>query len=168
MSLRRVVAGHDADGKAIILMDGDAPKIKNPTDDIESTLIWTTDASPASNAGTVDAGDRDIGIAPPPQGSVFRIIEFGPEGAEGNAAHGYIGQAGAIQPEDARHPGMHKTHSVDYAIIMTGEIDMLLDESEVHLKAGDVVVQRGNNHAWANRGDKPCKIAFVLIGADPV
>jgi uncharacterized cupin superfamily protein len=67
--------------------------------------------------------------------------------------------------EKPRHFGMHRTESIDYAVIMSGEIDMFLDDSEVHLKAGDVVVQRGTNHAWVNRGDEPCKIAFILIDA---
>jgi len=80
----------------------------------------------------------------------------------------YLSKAGgAEQPEGARHPGMHKTNSIDYALIMEGEIDMLMDDTEVHLQAGDVVVQRGTVHAWANRGSAPCKIAFILIDAVP-
>ena len=67
--------------------------------------------------------------------------------------------------EKPRHPAMHATKSIDYALVLAGEIDMLLDDSEVHLNTGDVIVQRGTNHAWVNRGDEPCCIAFVLIDA---
>ncbi len=111
-------------------------------------------------------------MTPPINGSIFRTVEFPPEkdadGAMSNeemTAQMGVGRGGSDQP--ARHPGMHRTPSIDYAIVMTGEIDMLLDDSEVHLVAGDVVVQMGTNHAWANRGDAPCQIAFILIGANP-
>ena len=166
---RRVVTGHDSNGKAVVIFDGEAPKIRRPTPEIVSTLMWTTDQSPASNAGAKDSGDRDVGIAPPPHGSVFRVVEFKPEGSAAGEAKDlrYLGNSGAHQPEGARHPGMHKTDSIDYALILAGEIDMLLDDTEVHLKAGDIVIQRGTVHAWANRGTVPCVIAFVLIGAEP-
>ena len=167
MPIRRVVTGHDAGGKAVVLFDGAAPKVRNPSKVIESTLMWTTDATPASNAGDADAGDRDIGIGPSDGGSIFRVVEFRPDGDDPSDLD-YIGKSGgAHAPEGARHPGMHKTDSVDYAVVMSGEIDMLLDEEEVHLTAGDVVVQRGTVHAWANRGTEPCVIAFVLIDAVP-
>lgn len=169
MGIRRVVAGHDDTGKAIILFDGEAANVKQPTAEIESTLLWVTEQTPASNMGNEDAADRAIGIAPPPLGSIFRTVEFAPEGSKGDAESArYIGTAGAELTEGGRHPGMHLTNSIDYAIIMSGEIDMLVDDDEVHLKAGDVVVQRGNNHAWSNKGTEPCKIAFILIGAEPV
>ncbi len=97
------------------------------------------------------------------------MVEFAPEGKDGASEElEYLAKVGTEQHDDARHPGMHITHSVDYAIIMSGEIDMLVDEDEVHLKTGDVVVQRGNNHAWVNRGTEPCRIAFILIDAHPV
>jgi len=169
MGIRRVVAGHDEKGKAIILFDGDAPNVRQPTKEITSTLLWVTEETPASNEGDADTTDRAIGIPPPPNGSIFRIVEFAPEGSAGDAeSAAYIGSVGAEQQEGARHPGMHATNSIDYAVIMTGEIYMLVDDDEVHLKAGDVVVQRGNNHAWSNRGAEPCRIAFILIDAEPV
>ncbi len=168
MGTRRVVAGHDEDGKAVILYDGEATNIRTPTKEITSTLLWVTDDTPADNDGTEDAADRQIGIPPPETGSIFRIVEFAPEGSQGDAeGAAYIGGAGAIQQEGRRHPGMHITNSIDYAVIMSGEIYMMVDEDEVLLEAGDVVVQRGNNHAWSNRGTEPCRIAFVLIGAHP-
>jgi mannose-6-phosphate isomerase-like protein (cupin superfamily) len=107
---------------------------------------------------------------------VFRIVEFPPEGHDLDHAdpsgQAMLKAAGAIVKGDegltARHPGMHKTNTIDYAIILSGEIDMLVDEDEVHLRAGDVVVRRGTYHAWANRGTEPCRIAFILIDAAPV
>mgnify|MGYP006426489847 CR=1 FL=1 len=169
MGTRRIVAGNDENGKAVIQFDSEAANVRNPTSTIESTLLWVTDSAPANNAGNEDAADQAIGIPPPSNGSIFRIVEFGPEGGAATTdEQEYLASVGAEQHEGARHPGMHKTNSIDYAIIMSGEIDMLVDEDEVHVKAGDVVVQRGNNHAWANRGSEPCRIAFILIDADPV
>ena len=109
-------------------------------------------------------------MQPPEKGSTFRVVEFEPEDPEvmktldGKTAFADMGAAAAIV-EDARHPFMHRTNSVDYAVILSGEITMLLDDDDVHLQAGDVVVQRGTNHAWANRGTEPCRIAFILVDA---
>ncbi len=165
---RRVVTGHDAKGKAVILIDGAAPNAKlRKTTGLTSTLLWVTDRSPADNSGRADAAEREIGVAPPPCGSIFRVVDFPPAadfGAVDNAAmlrEMGIGASGG----SARHAGMHRTKSVDYAVVISGEIDMLLDDSEVHLRAGDVLVQRGTNHAWVNRGRENCRIAFVLIDA---
>ncbi|MBT3992315.1 MAG: cupin domain-containing protein [Rhodospirillaceae bacterium] len=169
MGTRRVVAGHDESGKAVIQFDGDAPSVAKPTNTIEITNLWITDQTPASNSGDEDPANQKIGIPPPPNGSIFRIVEFGPEGAEGaEDEREHLAASGADQQAEARHPGMHKTHSIDYAIIMTGEIYLLVDEAETLVRAGDVVVQRGNNHAWANRGTEACRIAFILIDAEPV
>jgi len=165
---RRVVTGHDTSGRAIVLIDGTAPnaKVRKATG-LTSTLLWVTDGAPADNSGTADAADREIGVAPPERGSIFRVVDFPPAsetGAVDNAAMlkemGLSGGRG-----DARHATMHRTRSVDYAVVISGEIDMLLDDSEVHLEAGDVLVQRGTNHAWVNRGRESCRIAFVLIDA---
>ena len=102
------------------------------------------------------------------EGSIFRIIEFVPDKAaphppDAKALRKTMGVS--LGGPEARHPGMHRTESIDYALILDGEIDMLVDDGEVHLKKGDVVIQGACNHAWANRGDKPCTIAFILIGA---
>ena len=165
VNIRRVVTGHDRNGKAIVISDGE-PKRKRAAANVDQALLWVTHRTPATNDGSDDGGDVDIGIPPPPKGSVFRVIDFLPEsGADAAPAHT---PDGVDTPAGARHPGMHRTNSIDYAIVMEGEIDMLLDDSEVHLKTGDVVIQRGTYHAWANRGTKPCKIFFVLIDADPV
>lgn len=176
LNIRRVVTGHDADGKAVILSDGEAPRSMRRPSGLGSSLLWVTDVMPVENSGQDDSGDQDIGIPPPPHGSVFRVVEFPPEGNnldhESAAGQEMLKAAGAIVKGDegltARHPGMHKTHTIDYAVVLSGEIDMLVDEDEVHLKAGDVVVQRGTYHAWANRGTEPCRIAFILIDAVPV
>ena len=172
-TVRRVVTGHDETGKAIVLMDGAAANVKvRPGTGIGATLLWVTDETPSDMTSHEDAADREIGVPPPRNGSIFRIVEFPPEkdadGGVGNEemmAQMGVSRGGSDQP--ARHPGMHRTASIDYALVMTGEIDMLMDDSEVHLAAGDVVVQLGTNHAWANRGDAPCRIGFILIGANP-
>jgi hypothetical protein len=173
--VRRVVTTHDATGKAVVLLDGVPPQgMSRPESGVASRLCWVTDATPADIAGRQDRGDRTIGIPPPPNGSIFRIVDFGPGTdkvtlpADHMARQMGEGHAGG-KARPPRHHAMHRTKSIDYAIIMSGEIDMLLDDSEIHLKAGDVLVQQGTNHAWVNRGTESCRIAFVLIDAiDPL
>ena len=140
--IRRVVTGHEG-GKAVVLHDGAAPNVKLRPTGLVSTLLWVTDESPAELSASADRAAREIGIPPPERGSIFRVVDF-PPGTE------------AV---------MHRTRSIDYAVILEGEIDMLLDDSEVRLRAGDVLVQQGTNHGWANRGKRNCRIAFVLIDA---
>lgn len=165
---RRVIADHDAAGKAVIVEDGFAPNVKlRANGNLTSTLVWVTDETPAVLDRPGDPSMREIGVAPPPGGSILRIVDFPPEheaGAFDNAAMlAEMGlQAGAAPP---RHASMHRTRSIDYAIVLEGEIDMLLDDSEVRLKAGDILIQKATNHAWVNRSDAPCRIAFVLIDA---
>ena len=170
---RRVVTGHDAKERAVVLIDGAAPNAKlRKATGLTSTLLWVTDRSPADNSGSADAAEREIGVAPPPLGSIFRVVDFPPAaevGAVDSAAMlKEMGIAGGSHGK-LRHATMHRTKSVDYAVVISGEIDMLLDDSEVHLRAGDVLVQRGTNHAWVNRGKESCRIAFALIDAhEPV
>ncbi len=166
---RRVVTGHDAKGKAVVLIDGAASNVKlRKATGLVSTLLWVTEESPADVSGNADRASREIGVSPPPRGSIFRVVDFPPAadfGAVDNAA--MLREMGiAAGRGGARHASMHRTKSIDYAVVISGEIDMLLDDSEVHLKAGDVLVQRGTNHAWVNRGRENCRIAFVLIDAD--
>jgi naringenin degradation protein FdeH len=167
---RRVVTGHDAEGRAVVLFDGAAPNARlRKATGLTSTLLWVTDGSPADNTGSKDAADRDIGVAPPPRGSIFRVVDFPPAaevGTVNNAA--MLREMGLPHGAhaDPRHATMHRTRSVDYAVVISGEIDMLLDDSEVHLRAGDALVQRGTNHAWVNRGKEICRIAFVLVDAE--
>ena len=162
--VRRVVTGH-RDGKAVVQFDSAAPNQKlRQASGLVSTLLWVTDATPADISGAADRSARDIGVPPPPNGSVFRVVDFPPEsGARSREA--VLKEMGVADHSGARHPGMHRTKSVDYAVVLEGEIDMLLDDSEVHLEAGDVLVQQGTNHAWVNRGTAPCRIAFVLVDA---
>jgi quercetin dioxygenase-like cupin family protein len=174
---RRVVTGHDSSGKAIFLSDGDAQKVQPaPRAGVVSTLFWVTDETPATLVDDRDAADRTIGITPPMNGSIFRVVEYAPDTtvkhldarerdwkAE-NGGRKIAGEGIQMNP-DARHHGMHRTESIDYAIILSGEIYIMLDDSEKLLRAGDVLVQQGTWHAWSNRGTEPCHIAFILIGA---
>ena len=170
--VRRVVTTHDASGKAVVLFDGDAPNVKvRQVGGFVSTLLWVLDALPAGYSGNQDFADVTIGTAPPPGGAVFRIVDFPPlEGELDAEAHRRMTQEMGLAHQHhggtpPRHPFMHRTSSVDFGIVLAGEIDMLLDDSEVRVKAGDVVVQQGTNHAWVNRGKETCRIAFILIGA---
>ena len=171
--IRRVVTGKDETGKATVVTDGAARRVHFRKElGVTNTLLWVTDATPAKLREPGDAGDREVGIVPPPCGTIFRIIEFGPQKdvqADSQTRREIFERMGlapeGTSRENPRDPGMHRTRTVDYVMILSGEIDMLLDESEVHLNAGDVVIQRGTNHAWLNRGNEPCKVAFVLIDA---
>jgi mannose-6-phosphate isomerase-like protein (cupin superfamily) len=161
---RRVVTGH-AGGKAVVLYDGPAPNRKvRQASGLVSTLLWTTDESPADITGAADRAQRSLGVPPPPNGSAFRVVEFPPERGE-FSREAVLKEMGLSGQAPSKHAGMHRTRSLDYAVVIEGEIDMVLDDSEVHLSAGDVLVQQGTNHAWVNRGSKPCRIAFVLIDA---
>jgi mannose-6-phosphate isomerase-like protein (cupin superfamily) len=168
--VRRVVTTVGADDKAVVLFDGANPhKRVRPHTGTVSRLLWVTDQTPADISGTADRAAVEIGISPPAGGSVFRIIDFPPtnpdiQSLDASHQQQRISEAPkrGLPP---RHPLMHRTRTVDYAIVISGEIDMLLDDSEIELKAGDVLIQQGTNHAWVNRGSEPCRIAFVLIDA---
>ena len=174
-AIRRVVTAHDEQGRAVVVIDAAAPnvKVRKASGGLVSTLLWVTEETPADASRREDRADREVGVAPPPQGSAFRIVDFPPTAEHSLADHAAVvremGIGHAAGSDQARHPLMHRTKSVDYAIVMSGEIDMLLDDSEIHLKAGDVLVQQGTHHAWVNRGTQNCRIAFVLIDAvDPL
>ena len=172
--IRRVVTGHNAQGKSVILGDGPSPHVLTlpgvPTFGL--TNLWVTDTSPADNAGSADGAARPVALEPPVGGTIFRVVEFPPDGTLGafdrRAAFESMSAGHAMDPSAARHPGMHKTASMDYAIVLSGEIWALMDEGETLLRAGDVLVQRGTNHAWSNRGSVPCLVAFILVSALPV
>jgi len=162
--VRRIVTGH-RDGKAVVLFDSAAPNQKlRQASGLVSTLVWVTDETPADISGAADRSLREIGVPPPPNGTIFRIVDFPPETAA-RSREAILKEMGVSDHGGARHAAMHRTRSVDYAIVLEGEIDMLLDESEVHLTVGDVLVQQGTNHAWVNRGARPCRVAFVLVDA---
>lgn len=147
---RRVVTGHDANGVSVVLSDGIVPVHRvMPQDGVGFYEIWQTDAMPApvSPVEPSEPTERTLRVPPEPNGTKIRINEFFP---------GFINELGNQSP-------VHRTESIDYGIVLEGEIVLVLDDSEVTLKAGDVVVQRGTDHAWANRSDKVCRVAFILV-----
>ena len=166
--IRRVVTKLDESGKAVVMLDERTPLVR-PRGPAYVGNLWVTEASPPDFSWRADRGKTKIGLMPPKGGSVFRVVEFPPESdALAHIGSGkmqdVVGAAGTpAKGVPPRHPLMHRTRTLDYAIILSGEIDMLLDEGEVHLKAGDVVVQQATNHAWINRGREPCRIAFILL-----
>ena len=170
---RRVVTGHDEQGRAVVLFDGESPHtfVLDKAGGLRLTEIWETRSSPADNSGGRDAGDHERRIGPVGGGSVFRIIVYPPDSvrlktlAPESFFHGMGAKAAGAATR--RHPGMHRTDTVDYCVVLSGEIWAVLDEGEVLLRAGDCLVQRGTNHAWSNRTEQPCAIAFVLIAAKP-
>ncbi len=144
LKLRRVVTGHDAAGRAIVKIDESVKNAASTRAGATAAVIWTTESFPVDNSDDADGSQRKVGTTHK-NGTVFRVVEFGPGVA----------------------PRNHRTDSIDYAVVLAGEIDMILDDTEVHLKAGDVLVQRGTIHNWVNRGTEPCAIAFVLVDAKP-
>jgi mannose-6-phosphate isomerase-like protein (cupin superfamily) len=165
--IRRVVTKLDESGKAVVMFDSRVPLSgERPPNHVAS--MWVTGTSLPDFTSSEDRGKAKTGITPPKNGSVFRIVDFAPEPAavakmDRNTMMRIVGSDAPAKGLPPRHPMMHRTRTLDYAIVMAGEIDMLLDESEVHLKAGDVIVQQATNHAWVNRSGKPCRVAFILM-----
>ena len=145
LRVRRVVTTHDANGRAVVKIDEAATNAYSLRPGATAYNVWTTESFPVDNTGGADDGLRKVGTTLA-NGTVFRVIEFAP----------------------GVTPRIHRTDSIDYLIIMSGEIDMELDDVVVHLKAGDVLVQRGTIHNWVNRGTEPCVLAVVLVDAKPV
>jgi len=172
--MRRVVTGHDAKGRAVVLMDGEAPHsfFQERAGGLQLTELWETRSSPADNSGSGDAADHERRIEPADGGTVFRIIEYPPDRVRlaTIAPDTFFAEMGAQAAGKAerRHPGMHGTRTLDYCVVLSGEIWAVLDEGEVLLRAGDCLVQRGTRHAWSNRSEEPCVIAFVLVAAKPL
>jgi naringenin degradation protein FdeH len=171
-SIRRIVTGHDDQGKTIALIDTRVLPKQRSLGGNAISMLWVTEETPADLTVASDRADASVGVPPPSNGSIFRIVDFAPASASGGPSghvdHNKILTGMGIDPATQgylRHANTHRTRSVDYAIILDGEIDMLMDDSEVHMKAGDVLVQQGTNHAWVNNGDRPCRIAFILIDA---
>jgi mannose-6-phosphate isomerase-like protein (cupin superfamily) len=170
--VRRVVTALDANGRAVALADGPVPltSLRSPNPAGE---MWVTDKYPPDYSWQEDRAKTKVGLIPPNNGTIFRIVDFPPisaavEKMDVNTMMKVVGDHAPAKGAPVRHPMMHRTRSLDYAIIMSGEIDMLLDDGEVHLKAGDVVVQQATNHAWVNRGKEVCRIAFILMdGKEP-
>src|SRR5262247_792268 len=146
LTIRRVVTGHDKNGRAIVSIDESVKNATQTRPGAEAAVIWTSEGFPVDNDSSADTSTRKVGTTLA-GGTVFRVVSFGPGVA----------------------PRNHRTDSIDYAVVMAGEIDMELDDGKsVHLKAGDVLVQRGTIHNWVNKGTAPCIIAFVLVAAKPV
>lgn len=177
---RRIVTGHDAEGRAVILSDETSPHVlENPARPGRGlTDLWRTSQTPASNEGDGDAADTQVQLLPPANGSVFRFFQIRPDKEEAAMdpeermaldAQTFASMGASDEHDfDSGQPGMHKTDTVDYIILLKGEVTMKLDIGEVHMKPMDVVVQRGTNHAWINYGDEPAVLAGILIDAEPV
>ena len=169
--VRRVLTGHGAAGAAVIIEDGLAPAVRTVAErpGYRVTNLWATFGSPAP----INDPDRVAelkGVMPPAGGTVVRIIDFPPDSKDPaererafNASFAHLFKDADHRPKDGQHPGMHKTESIDYAIVMEGEITAILEGVETVLRAGDVLIQRGTNHAWANRSDGFARICFVLV-----
>lgn len=169
--IRRIVTGHDASGKSYIVKDGASPAIRVVPErpGYRVTNLWRTVGSPCD----IDASDSIVeqqGVAPPPSGTVIRIIDIPPEASDANerkrqaaATFGKLFADADHHLDDKRHPGMHITESVDYAVMLEGELTAILDNDETIMRVGDVLIQRGTNHAWANRSGKMARILFVLV-----
>jgi quercetin dioxygenase-like cupin family protein len=145
LNIRRVVTGHDKNGHATVKIDEPAKNVVSARPGAQAVVIWTTEGFPVNNDGDADESGRKVGTTLD-NGTVFRVVSFGP----------------GVSPRN------HRTDSIDYAVVISGEIDMELDGETVHLKAGDVMGQRGTIHNWVNKGHEPCVIAFTLVAAKPV
>ena len=172
---RRIVSGHDDQGNSIFIADGPAPNVNvfEKGGGMAVTELWSNDATPAGNLGNDDAAEGKFVLEPPPGGCKFRVVEYPPDRVRfvqgGDAGTTREMRGGAdVATDTARHPGMHKTASLDYAIVLSGEIYAVMDQGETLMRAGDVLIQRGTSHAWSNRTDQPARVAFVLVGAEPL
>ena len=170
-AIRRVVTAEDVDGNSRIAEDAPARSIRTVPErpGYRAVNVWRTTGSPA-NLFEKDSVAEHQGILPPSHGTVLRIIDFPPEPKDPkelkrrlDATFGGIYKDADHDQRDGKHPGMHRTVTVDYAIVLEGEIWAVMDQGETLLRAGDVLIQRGTNHAWANRSEKTARIAFVLI-----
>jgi mannose-6-phosphate isomerase-like protein (cupin superfamily) len=163
--VRRVVTALDANDKAIALFDS---RITLEPGSTPSAKLWVTDSAPAGLSFTDDSGAKPTAL-PPDFGTALLMVEFPPLDAaeeakmDPNFMMKVIGERAPARGLPVRHPLMHRTRTVDYAVVLSGEIDMMLDDSVVHVRAGDVIVQQATNHAWINRGTQPCRILFALI-----
>jgi len=174
-NVRRVVTGHDRNGKAVVILEGDAPFVHTTAlrPGYQSTDVWRTQGSPAK----IDFAAEEPTLGPRRQlpakhGTVVRVSEIPPDahGVRNMDAETARQVFASLGNESAStfatqggHPLMHRTETVDYAIVLAGEIYLVLDDTEVLLRAGDIAVQCGTNHAWSNRSAQSCRIAFILI-----
>lgn len=169
--IRRVVTGDDAKGNSRVVEDAPAASVRNVAGrpGYRAVNVWRTEQTPAKIT-SLDTTSSHQGIQPPRNGTILRIIDFPPEPQDESelkrqldSTFGGIYKDALHDRRPGKHPGMHRTETVDYAIVLEGEIWAVMDEGETLLRAGDVLIQRGTNHAWANRSRKTARIAFVLI-----
>tara|TARA_B110000467_G_scaffold79400_1_gene71740 strand:+ start:1345 stop:1866 length:522 start_codon:yes stop_codon:yes gene_type:complete len=171
--MRRIVTGHNEEGRSIITIDG--PPARSIGEDVGGLFeLWNTDGNIIDTKDNLDRADQDIILSPPTGGTKFRYFQINPtpegipmEIMQEIAADAFekIG-AGHHRVDTSKHPAMHKTETIDYIILLKGDVTLILDEDEVTLKPHDVVVQRGTNHAWVNNGDEPALLIAVLIDSD--
>ena len=169
--VRRIVTTNDVDGRSKVLIDAPAGNAIGVL-----TELWITEGTPASNAGHADNGAKSDRLEPPRHGTLFRYFQIAPESLSAHLpreerdrlARAWFAEMGGahLQPDTSRHPAMHKSPTTDYIILLKGQITLMLDEGEVDLKPLDVVVQRGTNHAWVNRGTEDALLMAVLIDAE--
>jgi len=170
---RRVVTGHNASGKSVVMIDGPPARIFG-SDSRGLAEIWNTDNVPVNTRDTTDRADIDVVLSPVTNGSKFRFFAVAPDDPsisdderEARVAERFAAMGAAHERVDtSRHAAMHLTKTVDYIILLSGEVTLLLDEDERDLKPFDVVVQRATNHAWINKGKEPALLIAVLIDAD--
>lgn len=175
-AVRRIVTGHDAAGRAIIQEDGPVPRVRRIGGELGPLFfeVWNTRATPAPiNRASGEPAEEGIQLAPPKNGTRIRVLDIAPDDAsfaamsrEQAAAHfAEVGAADASSHagSGSRHAFMHRTETVDYGIVLEGELTLILDEEETVVRAGDIVIQRGTNHGWANRSGRHCRIVFILI-----
>jgi hypothetical protein len=173
---RRIVTGHDAEGKAVIQEDGPPPRVQRIGGELGPIFyeVWNTRETPARiDRASGEPHEEGIILAPPREGTRIRVLDIPPEGdnlqdmtpeqARAHFAEVGAGEAASHSGEGSRHAFMHRTETIDYGIVLDGEIVLIMDEGETTVRAGDIVVQRGTNHGWANRSDRNCRIAFILI-----
>jgi hypothetical protein len=171
--MRRMVTGRDAPGRSVVISDGPTPNIFGPASDPGLINFWATFQSPADYLDPADPAEGDIPLHPAPAGVTFRFFRVPPESQfahledavrrEGAARYyAKVGAAGAHVP-DGRHPGFHRTESVDFIVLLEGEVTLMLDEDERTMKPFDVVIQRGTNHAWVNYGTTTALMLAVLV-----
>jgi mannose-6-phosphate isomerase-like protein (cupin superfamily) len=172
--IRRIVTGHDGAGKAVVSSQGPLPTVAEIAA-IPGTVfheVWSTAGAPAAVDNGADPTLAPLMLPPPRSGTRIRFVDIPPDtpeflahgAARMKAAFAQIGdEAASTVQAHSPHPLMHRTESVDYGVVIEGELTLVLDDSEVALKPGDVVVQRGTNHAWANRSGKPCRMLFILV-----
>jgi quercetin dioxygenase-like cupin family protein len=177
-SVRRVITGFDASGRSVFVEDAPAHVVTSPArPGLRHSHLWATGRTPAP----VDAPDpcsENARVMPPPGGSTMTVVDLPPEPKDPQEREraladmkerirkaGLNPEPGVTRDPDGVHPGMHKTDTIDYAIVLAGEVYAVMENGEKLLRAGDVLIQRGTNHAWSNRSDRYCRMAFVLVEA---